>query len=264
MKIHALRIRSGDGGIFKALSLGKKSIETRAATPVFRKVQVGDLVKFTYGDKILEKRVRRVRHFASVAELSSAGLMDRVAPHTLSAKDAESVTRSLFRDQAKIQQHGLLAFDLGDYVTIRTIERRDAQAVQALAKAHLEPWYGSQMQAVYDWLLGSNHRTAWVAELEGKIVGFAIISDKYERDYVKLSTIIVQPAMRNRGVGEHLLERCLAYASSTDRSRMLLLVSEDNVLTKTFFQRHGFQELGRIENKYRPGRAECVYERRLR
>jgi ribosomal protein S18 acetylase RimI-like enzyme len=112
--------------------------------------------------------------------------------------------------------------------------------------------------------MGSNHRTAWVAEIDGKVVGFAIISDKGDRAYVKLSSIAVAKGMRKRGVGERLLQTCLDYAMSTSHGRMILTVTEDNRLTKEFFVHHGFKLIGRIGNKYRPRKDEYVYERKLR
>ena len=57
MKKHILKIREVDRIVLKAIKNNQKTIETRAATAKFRKIEKGDVLVFVCGDDKLEKEV---------------------------------------------------------------------------------------------------------------------------------------------------------------------------------------------------------------
>ena len=261
MGTHQIKFRAVDRDIFEAIKSGRKTVETRAATPKYRQIKRGDVLRFTCGQDQYEKRVKSVRHFAGLDELVKVGWLPRVLPGETTLKAAEKRIFSFTGYREKISEYGLLGFTLEDFVQTRTMRRSDVASIQSLADEYLEPYYGSQLQAVRDWLLGSNSKTAWVAELDGEVVGFVVVSDKPDKDYLKLASLVVRRGLRRRGVGHHLLLQTFEYASGTVNERILLTVAEDNGLSRRYFERHGFVLVGTIANKYRPGKAELVYQR---
>lgn len=63
---HVLRFRAKDKRNFLELKAGLKSIETRAATERYRKIAKGDVLAIVCGKNRIEKKVKRVRIFASI------------------------------------------------------------------------------------------------------------------------------------------------------------------------------------------------------
>jgi ribosomal protein S18 acetylase RimI-like enzyme len=263
VKTHTLKLRAADRDLFEAIKRGSKTIETRAATSTYQRVKVGDVLRFRCGSAYIEKRVARIKHFGSVSALFKSPDFKRVFPGVDTLEETERLYYTYPEYRQKIDDHGLLAFYLTDYVSIRPMQTSDAACIHALSEQHLVSWFGDQLNPVQDWLLGSNYKTAWVAEVDGRVVGFVIISDKPDRDYIKVPSMVVGPDLRHRGVGTHLLARCLTYLAESRKNRIMLTISEDNSLSREFFEHQGFQHVGTISNKYRPGKAELIYIRRL-
>jgi ribosomal protein S18 acetylase RimI-like enzyme len=84
-----------------------------------------------------------------------------------------------------------------------------------------------------------------VADVEGRLQGFATL-------YASLDTLIadrilvmndlfVDPALRNRGVGEALFDASLAYATEHGYTRLDWVTAADNYGAQRFYERHGGQ-----------------------
>lgn len=71
----------------------------------------------------------------------------------------------------------------------------------------------------------------WVVEKEGRVVGFAGVSDS------ELTHLYIDPSAQNRGLGRALLD----HVKSLRPERLELWVFQKNVAARRFYERHGFE-----------------------
>ena len=79
----------------------------------------------------------------------------------------------------------------------------------------------------------------WVAECEGRVVGFAVV----DRSRSSVWALFVEPAVEGRGVGRQLHEAMLRWAFS--RMDRLGLSTEPDTRAERFYQRAGWRYVGR-------------------
>lgn len=113
MAKHKLIIREIDRQAFKAIGLGEKDIETRAATEKYKKVLGGDALIFVCGKDKLQKKVKKASWFKDIDSLVKKIDLRRIMPFASSVEDAKQIWYSFPRYKEKIKQYGLIAFELG-------------------------------------------------------------------------------------------------------------------------------------------------------
>lgn len=75
---------------------------------------------------------------------------------------------------------------------------------------------------------------AFLAELEGRVVGFAAL-EVYSPKLAEIRSLAVEDSQRGRGIGRSLVDACIRRAEERNVFEVLVVTSED-----TFFQRCGF------------------------
>lgn len=75
---------------------------------------------------------------------------------------------------------------------------------------------------------------AFLAEAEGKIVGFAAL-EVYSSKLGEIRSLAVDESERGKGIGQRLVEACLRRAREQQVFEVMVITSED-----AFFQRCGF------------------------
>ena len=141
---------------------------------------------------------------------------------------------------------------------IRTMTPSDrAGVVELLAQS--EPWKTlGYTSADWDRIFCPlpQGRDAYVAEIEQKVAGIAIVREKFLLgDYLEL--LGVAPWARRQGVGRGLL----AYIESLVFGRtknLFACVSDFNAQARAFYTRHGYHEIGPMPNFLIPGSAELL------
>lgn len=76
--------------------------------------------------------------------------------------------------------------------------------------------------------------TGFVAELDGRVVGFATV-EIYSRKLAELRSLCVASELQGRGVGKRLVAACLALARQRHVFEVMVITSEEE-----FFQACGF------------------------
>ncbi len=148
------------------------------------------------------------------------------------------------------------------FMSVRKVRLEDKEKLEELANKYLVKLYGDQSKALKGWLTGSNYKHAWVYETdERNITGLIAVSDKPDKNYIKLSTFIVRKEYKNKGIGKLLLEKALCYVRESEKEELSVTVGEDIVDSLTFFYRHDFKLKKELPDKYRKGKKELVLTR---
>lgn len=110
MKRHVLKFRASDKAEFMTILDGRKTVESRAATPKYRKVAVGDELVIRCGKDTITKVVKRVEIYPSIDELVAAVGLRNVMPLVENIEQAKQEWYSYPGYRDKIAQHGLVAW----------------------------------------------------------------------------------------------------------------------------------------------------------
>lgn len=112
VKDYRLVIREADRRVFNQIVTGQKTIETRAATGKYRNVGAGDRLTFQCGGDSVTKTVAGSAHYGTLDELYRQVPVAKVLPSARSLEEAKQVHLSFPGYQAKIEAHGVMAFEL--------------------------------------------------------------------------------------------------------------------------------------------------------
>jgi GNAT superfamily N-acetyltransferase len=138
-------------------------------------------------------------------------------------------------------------------MTIRRAQREDAgtllELIRALAEyEHLPPPDTEAGARLIEHAFGPQPRfEAYLAELEGTAVGYAIVFETYStflaRPTLCVEDLFVRPEARRRGVGGALLRHLAAAAVERGCGRMEWTVLDWNELAQDVYRRVGAEQL---------------------
>lgn len=107
-----LRFREVDRNIFNAVKDGKKTVETRAATITFRRIQPGDILVFLCGKDKFERKVKSVGFFKTILAMLQKYKVGSIMPGASSEEDLRKMYSSFPGYEEKIKKFGLIALEL--------------------------------------------------------------------------------------------------------------------------------------------------------
>ena len=93
-----------------------------------------------------------------------------------------------------------------------------------------------------------------VAEAED-VLGYALATTRKQGRATRLYSLAVLPGMAGRGLGSRLLRAAEAAASRRGSERLQLEVRADNKSAVRFYEGHGYNVFGRVEDYYADGMA---------
>ena len=82
----------------------------------------------------------------------------------------------------------------------------------------------------------------WVAELDGKLVGYAVALEQPARHCTVYG--VVHPSYRRIGLGSHLMAQTLERARECDSQDILVYANEHNQASNSFLRQHQFRRVG--------------------
>jgi ribosomal protein S18 acetylase RimI-like enzyme len=131
-------------------------------------------------------------------------------------------------------------------VNIRRMVRSDIHEVLALNRII----QGSKRDVIsYDDLAAANPGTSpdvsFVAEVDGKIIGFSINRSMYLMvpltEVCIIHAIFIHPDYQGRGIGRKLIQALLYHCQTEDIGTVRALIPEGNKELQSLFERQGFQ-----------------------
>jgi phosphinothricin acetyltransferase len=141
-----------------------------------------------------------------------------------------------------------------DPVAIRPAEARDLAAINGIYDHDIlhgtatwdeAPWTLEQRQ---EWFAEHDGTTpVLVAEVEGKVAGFAYLSwyrPKTGYRYTREDTIYIDEAFRGKGIGNLLLNALLERARALDLRCIIGVITSDNATSIALHRRYGFEDAG--------------------
>ncbi|MDJ0270066.1 MAG: ribosomal protein S18-alanine N-acetyltransferase [Aigarchaeota archaeon] len=139
--------------------------------------------------------------------------------------------------------------------TIRRAALNDLLAIYDIERKSFNHPYGF---VVFLTLLASPSSLFLVAEDSGRVVGYAVA--RVEERNALLLSIAVHPQHRRRGVGALLL-RSIIRQLPEEVEYLDLQVAVSNSAAISFYEKHGFEKVGKIPRYYKDG--EDAYIMRL-
>ncbi len=109
---HTLRFRAVNRDTWRAIRNGTKRVETRAATPHYQNIGVGDRLRLVCGKGSFIKTVRRVRRFRTVAALTRVYRVRDVNPSCTTLQELTTMYQTFPGYTEKLKKYGILAFEL--------------------------------------------------------------------------------------------------------------------------------------------------------
>jgi ribosomal protein S18 acetylase RimI-like enzyme len=89
--------------------------------------------------------------------------------------------------------------------------------------------------------------TACVAEISGKLAGFAVVLPRPDGQ-AELDGLFVDPALQRRGIGRALIAQAMHLAGTIGASELYVVANEDAL---AFYSSVGFVEIGRADTTLR-------------
>jgi [ribosomal protein S18]-alanine N-acetyltransferase len=137
-------------------------------------------------------------------------------------------------------------------VTVRRMGALDVPALSSILK---------ESPAASSWsedslMESSQSGAAWVAEQEGRVIGFLIgraVADEFE-----ILNLAVAQSHRRRGIATRLLETMAAWLRTIGTRRAYLEIRASNEAAMALYARHGFRPCGRRARYYQYPQEDAV------
>jgi ribosomal-protein-alanine N-acetyltransferase len=102
-----------------------------------------------------------------------------------------------------------------------------------------------------------------VAELSGRIAGYALVMLRANSSAARLYSLAVASDAAGQGIGQALLAAAESIARLRGASAMRLEVHERNRRAARLYRQSGYKQIGRREAYYEDGGAALRFEKRL-
>jgi ASC-1-like (ASCH) protein len=112
MANHLLRFAKDQQKLFYQIETGQKTVETRAGSPAYQSIKVGDQLTFVCQKQRILRLVKEVKRFASIDELLHHYPVSQIMPDVITNEEATKIYYSFPNYRERIANFGLLAFEL--------------------------------------------------------------------------------------------------------------------------------------------------------
>jgi len=144
-------------------------------------------------------------------------------------------------------------YQSGDFAALYAIEESCFQPPLRFSRAYMRK------------LVESPRCATWIAEEDGKMMGFAIVDLKASsgQQGAYIQTLEVSPDRRGQGIGSELLSRVESSARDAGAQSIWLHVDQENAAAIHLYEAHGYARKGREEHYYARHRPAFIYGKSL-
>ena len=138
-------------------------------------------------------------------------------------------------------------------ITVQHASLKDIKTLHEIEKECFTHEAFSKEQIAY--FLEASNAVSLVAHVDGETAGFILgLIEQYGKSWVgHIYTIDVAPKYRRIGVGLKLLEEIEKDFTKKGAEACLLEVRINNIAARKLYQKHGYKELGKLNNYYAKG-----------
>ena len=145
-------------------------------------------------------------------------------------------------------------------ITIRKMQKEDTKQVQNIAKTTWNATYegiipieiqNNFLKSAYnDEMMKQRLERSflYVAEVEGKVVGFANYSPVRDGGKVELAAIYLYPEFQGKGIGTALLKQAIKELEGT--KEIYINVEKDNKIGMSFYVAKGFEIVKEFDDEF--------------
>jgi GNAT superfamily N-acetyltransferase len=136
-------------------------------------------------------------------------------------------------------------------IIVRSMAVEDSQAVNLLSKQLGYPLSMAETMQNINAVLRSEDRTAFVAEHEGKVVGWIGAAQSIMIEvmpYCEINGLVVEESYQGKGVGKKLIEQLKIWAKEKGNDRLSLRCNIKRTEAHLFYEHLGFKEIKQQKN----------------
>ncbi len=152
-------------------------------------------------------------------------------------------------------------------IVVRDYRSDDLEDIKEILSGYPSPtgrvWSDSLVEEMMSDALREQPDGVLVAEVGGKVVGFAVVMYREWFNIAYLDYIQVKKDYINKGFGHRLIERCVSWAREKGARMIYTETGKDNERAIKFYKRHNFKITGRIPDYYQKGLDAVILVNRL-
>jgi len=97
--------------------------------------------------------------------------------------------------------------------------------------------------------------------LENSVIGIGVL--QFVLDEAHINYFVVSQKHRKRGFGSYFMSNLIKKCKKLSINRLLLEVSQNNLIAEKFYKRFDFHTVGRRKNYYKDGSNALIKEKKL-
>ena len=152
-------------------------------------------------------------------------------------------------------------------IVVRSYRSDDLEDIKEILSGYPSPtgrvWSYRLVEAMLSDALREQPDGVFVAAMDGKVVGFAVVMHREWFNIAYLDYIQVKKDYINKGVGHSLIQECLIWAREKSSRIIYTETGKDNERAIKFYQRHGFNITGCIPDYYQTGLDAVILVNKL-
>lgn len=152
-------------------------------------------------------------------------------------------------------------------IVVRDFRSGDLKSIREILCEYPSPtgrvWSEKEVDEMVSDALKEQPDGFFVAEINRKAVGFAIVMYREWFNIAYLDYIQVKTDWMNKGVGHGLIEKCLNWAKEKGTRIIYTETGKDNERAIKFYQKHGFKITGYIPEYYKEGLDAVILVRKF-
>jgi len=156
---------------------------------------------------------------------------------------------------------------MGQEIAVRNCSPHDLKDIKDILIGYPSPtgsvWSEDLIERMVSDALREQPDGVFVAEIGGRVAGFAIVMYRDWLNIAYLDFIQVRTGFIGKGVGHRLIEKCKNWAGDRGARIIYTETGADNERAVRFYKRHGFQITGYIPEYYQKGLDAVILVNRL-